>query len=150
MNERSKGILEYGLYLCMFIVLSCIILHSASNEVKPPNHEGNHPITDAKIIEKIQVLDSIPLDTIVHLTYQIINLGHDSLRVLNVNPDCSCTDFIISNSVVAAGDTANITLIYNSQERLGENKINAIVKLNTNRRIYKITAYINVIERQHK
>lgn len=140
-------LLEYALYLCVFVVLAFVIIYKMLNAPQILPQGEDYPVTEAEIIERVQVLDSIPVDTIVSIKYQIVNIGHDSLRIVYVNPDCTCTDFTVSSSIIPPKDTTDITLMYNSKESLGENKINAIIKLNTKRRIYKITAYINVIER---
>lgn len=147
MNGKSK--LEFAVYFCVFVILSYLLIHRILGPSRNSNKNENFPITNAEIIDRVHFLDSIPVDTVVSITYRIVNTGQDSLRVLKVSPDCSCTDFSVNKPVIDTGDTTYITLKYNSQQRLGENKINTIIKLNTPKRIYKITAYINVIEREN-
>lgn len=149
MNDRNKNKLELVVYFSIFVVLSCILIHRILGPSRNSNKKENFPITNAEIIDRVQFLDSIPVDTVVSIIYRIVNTGQDSLRVLKVSPDCSCTDFSVNKPVIDTGDTTYITLKYNSQQRLGENKINAIIKLNIPKRICKITAYINVIEREN-
>ncbi len=146
-KKNSLKWLEYVIYSCIFIVLLSVIISRIYRSPVSVSKEDLGPVTDAKIIDKSIVLGNVPVDTVVNMKYRIVNTGQDILKVLNVNPDCSCTDFKISAVTVLPQDTTDIILIYDTKDRIGENKINAIVKLNTQRRMYKITAYINVVER---
>lgn len=92
-SDWKIGKLEYVLYLCVFIVLLSVIIYKMLNEPQILPQEEDYPVTDAEIIERVQVLDSIPVDTIVRIKYQIVNIGHDSLRIVYVTPDCTCTGF---------------------------------------------------------
>ncbi len=148
MKKKILKWLEYGLYACAFVILLCLIISRTHRSPVSVVKEDAGPVTDAQFIEKRIVLDSVPLDTVVSMKYRIINTGDDTLRVLNVNPDCTCTDYRISAAAVPPQDTTDVVLVFNTHNRLGENKINAIVKLNTPEKVYKITAIIKVFERE--
>lgn len=96
-------------------------------------------MTSVKVIETLIDLGKVPSDTTVSASYHFINTGKDTLKVGFVNPDCMCTSYDLSNKVTLVGDTLAVTLRVNTKNKIGEQKLKTVVKLNTKEKLYALT-----------
>jgi len=87
-----------GLVLCViFIIISC----------------KHHKYAKIKF-EKDEILFSANKGEKVVATYQFRNDGKDSLAIISANGTCNCTDIQYPGKPIAPGDTASLTVNYNS------------------------------------
>jgi hypothetical protein len=56
----------------------------------------------------------IPGGEVVSHSYYLYSRGTDSLKILKVQPGCGCTKAPLKKDVVAAGDSANVELVFTS------------------------------------
>jgi hypothetical protein len=72
--------------------------------------------TDAKVFIEETNFDFgyIPGGEVVSHSYYLYSRGRDSLKILKVQPGCGCTKAPLKKDVVAAGDSANVELVYTS------------------------------------
>jgi hypothetical protein len=72
--------------------------------------------TGAKIIVEETSFDFgyVPGGEVVSHSYFFLSGGTDSLKILNVKPGCGCTKAPLKKDVVAAGDSAEVELIFTS------------------------------------
>ena len=94
--------------------------------------------SNLKFINKIVNFGVLPKDTIVNAKYLFTNTSNEKLIINSVNPDCTCTGFNISKDTISSGDTAYITLHFNTANKYGSQKIYAIVSANTKVKLYKL------------
>ena len=59
---------------------------------------------------------SIPKGSIVSHSYQIKNIGEDTLQITNVKPTCGCTMAPLSSNFIAPGEEADLTANFNSEK----------------------------------
>lgn len=102
------------------------------------------PMTSVKVIEALIDLGKVSSDTTVSASYHFINTGKDTLKVGFVNPDCMCTSYDLSNKVTLVGDTLAVTLRVNTKNKIGEQKLKTVVKLNTKEKLYALTLKMDV------
>jgi hypothetical protein len=58
----------------------------------------------------------IPAGESVGHSYYFLNKGSDSLKILKVQPGCGCTKAPLKKDVVAAGDSAEVELIFSASK----------------------------------
>lgn len=95
--------------------------------------------TDIKFNGKYVNFGEISADTLVTARFDFKNTGSNPLIIYHVNPDCSCTDFYLSNDAIKPGDSAYIELVLNTEGKFGHQKIYAVVEANTEAKLYKLT-----------
>ena len=82
-------------------------------------------------------MDSIPNDTIICFQYGLVNIGTNNLIIEDLNPSCSCSECYALDSIVLPNDTTQILMYINMKEKVGLNKVNTIVTLNTKTELYR-------------
>lgn len=87
-------------------------------------------------------------DTMIHAKYYYKNTGENVLEIEFVNPDCGCTDYVISSNSLLPGESGYIELQLDTKEKFGIQKIYAIVKLNSEQRFHKLLLTGEVINKQ--
>lgn len=89
------------------------------------------PLTEMKIPHRrISIADVRQGDTL-RVSYSLVNIGSDSLFLGRINPDCTCTDYVIDSKSAAPGDSLKLELVVNTENRYGENVIRAVIESNT-------------------
>ncbi|SHE32007.1 Protein of unknown function [Bacteroides faecichinchillae] len=145
MNMRR--IKEYFIYLLiMFIsIISILFALTKPSKEKPilPIDVGlNHTfdsISQVKFSGKVVNFGVVPADTVLKAKFILYNVGKYPLKIEGVNPDCSCTDYFLSDDIVSVGDSTLLVLIYSTKDKLGEQELHTIIKMNTTEKMYKVT-----------
>lgn len=83
-------------------------------------------------------IDGVKQDTILSYDFIVKNNGEFPLILYSVNHSCLCTNYTVSKKVVHPTDTAKITLILDTKDKLGFYDINAIVIANTKEKYYRL------------
>lgn len=81
----------------------------------------------------------VPADTVLKAIFILHNTGEQCLKIESVIPDCSCTNYLLSKEIVEVGDSVLLALIYNTKDKIGEQELQTIVKMNIREKFYKIT-----------
>ncbi len=85
-------------------------------------------------------------DTTLTGHYIFKNTGIHPLLIEYVNPDCTCTDYKFTKDTISIGDEGFINLTYNIKNKIGNQKLYAVVKANTDASFYKLILKLNIIE----
>ena len=105
------------------------------------------PLSDLTFEKKIIDLGKLKkADSIIEVKYSYKNTSANPLIIEYVKPDCSCTSVKISNDTLKSEEEGKIFLNYNISEKIGDIKLDAIVKANTETRFYKLTLKLEVLE----
>lgn len=138
---------ELVLYIVLVILAwSFVLLKKIYVNTKDRNENTISKLTDAKFLDKIIVMDSIPNDTIICFQYGLVNIGTNNLIIEDLNPSCSCSECYALDSIVLPNDTTQILMYINMKEKVGLNKVNTIVTLNTKTELYKLSAIFSIKE----
>lgn len=142
---------EYWCYIIVIVVSMSSVLYALHNTNAPKietrrcsfekmsNNIDNALITTVKFSTKKVDFGIVPADTVLKAIFILHNTGEQCLKIESVNPDCSCTDYLLSKEIVEVGDSALLALIYNTKDKIGEQELQTIVKMNTREKFYKIT-----------
>ncbi|MFP4022932.1 MAG: DUF1573 domain-containing protein [Thiohalospira sp.] len=126
-----------------FTILIFGLLSSCSNTTDKDKKnnviQSNVKTTNLKFNNKYVNFGKLSVDTLVTARFDFKNTGSNPLIIYHVNPDCSCTDFYLSNDSVNPGDSAYIELVLNTEGKFGYQKIYAVVEANTKAKLYKLT-----------
>lgn len=90
----------------------------------------------------------VPDDTILKAKFLLYNTGEAPLKIINVNPECSCTDYQLSKSEIIVGDSALLTICVNTQNKYGKQEIRTVLKANTPESMYLLTVLADVYEKR--
>lgn len=75
-------------------------------------------------------------DTTLTAIYKINNIGNKPVKILNLMPDCSCTDYRMNDTVIMEGDSSNISLIFKTKGRSGKQELLATLEADTYNRFH--------------
>jgi hypothetical protein len=116
----------------LFLFLSFIALFAASqtNTVK-----NNEMIIRKKTID----FGVVKQDTLLTAKFYLVNNSDRKIIINYVNPDCSCTKFLVSNYNINPHDSVYVDLSLDTKNRFGEQKLYTIIKAETNTKMYKLT-----------
>ena len=117
------------LALLWIIALLKIVNRNVSFKMEPQVCLGK-TLTSMNIIDTVTNIHINQGDTL-NIMYYLINTGRDSLFVNTVNPDCSCTDYVINANKSAPGDTIKLELIVDTSNKYGYNLIRVVLGTNT-------------------
>lgn len=109
----------------------------------------NLPTTSIKFSNLKVNFGKVPSDTILKAKFKIYNEGDNLLKIYNINPECTCTDYKLSKSDIAIGDSALITLILNTKDKFGETQILTTIKTNTNEKMHLLTIVADVYDKSN-
>jgi hypothetical protein len=59
-------------------------------------------------------------DAVVHHDFWIHNIGGDTLKISKVTPGCGCTTAPLSKNAIAAGDSARLSVVFDTKNMLGK------------------------------
>lgn len=67
--------------------------------------------------------------------FNIKNIGCDSLFILDILPDCTCTQYELSSHSCAQAETITLAVRISTKDKQGENVIHIVLKTNTAERM---------------
>jgi hypothetical protein len=121
-----------------FILLSLISINLFSQK---PNKSGEKSLT---FLNRTVNFGNIRSDTLLKAKFLFVNSGTETVEIEYVNPDCTCTDYSLSSSLINPQDTAFVVLSINTANRYGYNAVYSTLKANTSIKMYKLTLIFNV------
>ena len=86
-------------------------------------------------------------DTTLTAKFFFVNTGKQLVEVDYINPDCTCTKYVLSSNVLKPGDTAYVELSVNTTGRYGRNRVHSTMKANTFVKMYKFTIAFTTVSR---
>lgn len=153
-------------YIMSIIVILCSCQKENRNKMKLDNESGKKEINEKKenlsslntsrrLLEltdlefKTKVIDLgniIEGDSVVRANYVFKNSGDKDLLIEYVNPDCTCTDYDFSKDTIPSGKEGFVELTYNIKDKIGSQKLYAVMKANTEAQFYKLIFKLNILE----
>jgi hypothetical protein len=127
------------------VVFSCSI--EESQNVDTVQNSNNylkknrvHKPSNAKMtfLNRWVDFESVPHDTLLIGRYDFVNSGKDTLIVRSINPDCTFSDFYLSNERIAPGDSAFVLLELRTGRMSRYLKTYATIETNTNTKFYNL------------
>lgn len=104
------------------------------------------PLAKLELSRRVVDLGDVPEDTILKAKYMLYNTSDNLLEIEYVNPDCSCTDYKLSNHSIHPKDSALLTLFLNTANKIGSYELNTILKANTPEKMYMVKMKARVKE----
>lgn len=104
------------------------------------------PKTIIDIPDDLQGLGTIKKGEQVRVVFHLDNIGTNVLYIEDVNPDCTCTDYTLSRSVIPPNEDAVLTLTIDTKNKYGDNQIHAVLTCNTEEKHHFIKVYFDVVE----
>lgn len=96
------------------------------------------PVTSMMIRDLNPNEQDLSQDDTLNAEYSLINTGEDTLFILNVNPDCICTDYSLSSEFASPGDSISLELMVDLENKYGENLVHVVIEANTEKRMEMI------------
>lgn len=101
--------------------------------------------TDLKFAENVVDLGNIKtVDTLLVAHYTFKNTGNSPLLIEYINPDCSCTDYEYSKDTIPVNGDGFINLKFDTKNKVGPQKVYAVVKANTKDKFYRLLLKVNL------
>ena len=131
--------------IIIFIWIVFLVIRQSNKKNAVARTTKVEEFTDVKIIKPVVDFGSVPCDTVVSAVFNIINTGNSLLKVDFVNPDCMCTEYYYPKKPTSPGDTLCITLKVDTKNKIGEQDLVTVIKLNTKEKLYKLMLKMNVL-----
>lgn len=119
---------------------------TSSDEVKVATLRQQVPLTQVRIYNPIRNVGQIQKGDLIAEEYIIENIGNNPLHLWEVIPDCTCTNYSLSERIVPVGSHTILTLFVDTKNRVGTNSLNTILSLNTNEKNHILLLQYNVID----
>ncbi len=74
---------------------------------------------------------TVPNDTLLVADFVVTNTCDDTSYIEDVNPECTCTSYLVSKYKVPGNDTALIRMTLDTHNKYGETKVYATIKDNS-------------------
>ena len=118
-------------YFIVFILTSLSIINTLSGQKKSEeNLLIRNKVVDFGIVKE---------DTILNARYYLMNKGNTEIKINYVNPDCSCTDYYVSNYTIKPNDSIFVDLSFDTKQKYGVQKLYTIISADTETKMYKLT-----------
>ncbi|WKD85236.1 AIDA-I autotransporter [Polaribacter huanghezhanensis] len=157
MKNYKKIKLNYLSLLLIVFLFSCgnnnvqkLKTNGVKKEKKLSSLNNKRRLLDLTKIEfenkLINLGEVIEGDTILKARYIFKNVGVNPLLIEYVNPDCSCTDYNFTKEIVKVQEKGFIDLEFDIKNKIGNQKLYAIVKSNTSASFHKLILKVNILE----
>lgn len=128
-----------------YILSKCIILFYCLSFFFVIDCNGENGKEDELLFfNKHHVFGTVQQDTLLKARFYFVNISKRVVQIEYVNPECSCTGYILSKKKLMPKDTAYVELRFDSKGKYGLQKIYTIMKADTYVKMYKLTIYADV------
>lgn len=104
------------------------------------------PPTQVRIHNPVRNVGQVQKGGLIAEAFIIENIGNNPLTIGEVIPDCTCTNYSISERNVPIGSHTILTLFVDTKNRIGTNSLNTLLTLNTNEKNHILLLQYNVID----
>lgn len=132
----------------LFIGVSLNNMRTRDKKITSMVQKDTIPMSNLAFSLKKVSFGKVPDDTILKAKFLLYNTGEAALKIINVNPECSCTDYQLSKSEIIVGDSALLTICVNTQNKYGKQEIRTVLKANTPESMYLLTVLADVYEKR--
>jgi len=139
MSRRSL-ILSCLLPIAAFVSLTATLGYGAgSQDLKPK----------IRFSDDYWYFGYLSVDAIVHHDFWIYNTGGDTLRISKVTPGCGCTTAPLSKQAIAPGDSARLSVLFDTKNMLGKMIKEVNVKSNDPSKPEAQVTFMGVLNSEH-
>lgn len=144
----SRKEIYSGIIILSVIALISPIMRMSFKKVKVEEMELVEALPTANLFFSNKIVDFgiVPADTILEAHYMLYNVSDNLLKIENVNPDCSCTEYRLSKNIIQPNDSAMLTLILNTNNKVGKYELKTILKANTPGKMYILKMKANILD----
>lgn len=122
----------------IFLFIIIVLFLVCCNKNNKENNTNVESLTEVEFEKPIVDFGKVSCDTLLIAEFNFINKGKNNLKIEYVNPDCTCTDYKLSSDVIAPEECGKIQLFFDTRNKVGSQKVYAIVKANTEERFYRL------------
>ncbi len=136
----------------MKIYLTCLCYIITMVSCFGPSTESKAPISEERPTAKIEFertkifLKNVRKGEIVEGVFRFRNTGAGTLYIEYINPDCTCTAYEVSSKEIRPGQDGWVKLVLDTQDKLPDTRINAVVRTNTTEKFHRLVLGVNIIE----
>jgi hypothetical protein len=91
----------------------------------------------------------LPTGAVVHHDFWIHNSGGDTLRISKVTPGCGCTTAPLSKQAIASGDSARLSVVFDTKNMLGKMIKDVAIKSNDPDKPEAQVTFMGVLNSEH-
>jgi len=131
-----------GLVLIFLVFLSC-----NNNKEKQAADIQNSKMTSIGFSTRIIDFGNVSNDTNIVAVFYLKNIGKRELIIKEVDPDCSCTGFLLEKYNVSSGDSTRLIVNYNTKGQIkGFQRKAIIINSNTKKEYNTLFIRCNIID----
>jgi hypothetical protein len=93
------------------------------------------------ILNKTVDFGDVSSDTVLTAKFFFVNNGTKEVNIEHVKPDCTCTNYTLSQNVINPSDTAYVELSVNTSGRYNRHKIYSTMKADTYTRMINLLLF---------
>ncbi|TFH60906.1 MAG: DUF1573 domain-containing protein [Candidatus Zixiibacteriota bacterium] len=139
MSNRSI-ILGYSLSIFAFVALIAALGHAAGSQDQKPK---------IRLSEDYWYFGYLYTGAVVHHDFWIHNSGGDTLRISKVTPGCGCTTAPLSKQDIAPGDSARLSVVFDTKNMLGKMIKDVVIKSNDPDKPEAQVTFMGVLNSEH-
>ena len=124
----------------VFVVLSATLGHAAGSKGLKPK---------IRFSDDYWYFGYLPVDAVVHHDFWIYNSGGDTLRISKVTPGCGCTTAPLSKQAIAPGDSARLSVVFDTKNMLGKMIKDVTIKSNDPDKSETQVTFMGVLNSEH-
>lgn len=99
---------------------------------------------ELQIKNRVAKFENVKQGDVIVATYELKNISDKTIIIDYVNPDCTCTEYSIDKKEIPQGGKAILKLTFNTTGRVGKQKLNAVIKANTETKFYKVICLVYI------
>jgi len=99
-----------------FLFMFC---NSGTKKITPVEKSDESGVAKFVFSEEIHNFGSLKAGEVVSFTFVFRNEGTKTLTITDVDSGCGCTEVIIPNKTIGAGEEGRIEIVYNSAGEVG-------------------------------
>lgn len=139
MSNRSI-ILRYSLSILVFVALIAALGHAAGSQDQKPK---------IRLSEDYWYFGYLYTGAVVHHDFWIHNSGGDTLRISKVTPGCGCTTAPLSKQDIAPGDSARLSVVFDTKNMLGKMIKDVAIESNDPDKPQTLVKFMGVLNSEH-
>lgn len=112
----------------------------------PENDDSQKKVPRLSFLNEVIDAGKIPADTTITVRFPFSNKGEGTLIIDYVKPDCICTSYSLSSDTVCKSEEGFIELVFDSEGKIGEQKIYTVIKSNSPEKFARLLLKVYVQE----
>lgn len=134
------------LWVALVIILNIIPRRGKGTTTSEKPQDFQYHLTTIELPDDLQSFGKVTKGDTIRADFLIRNVGKEILHIMDVNPDCTCTDFYIDDNEIVSGESTVLTLYVDTTNKYGQNQIYATITCNTEERYHFVKLSFEVID----